>query len=195
MNTRGTASRLRAAVLVAVLFGALPLPVVAAHVEAVYSFRDGAAFLSATGPVTADVRGTVLGVPFRQVRTGVASGATSWNISGGQLGLAFDDDDTSPSLDSVIGTVVLTRRAGAILIDFPLLQVGSLDPISLDLSFASSDDDLENPVIEESVIDAAGVTSLLVFEADKGLVAGFAGPLAGGGVCLCRCWSRLPLPP
>jgi len=103
-------------------------------------------------------------------RTGVASGATSWNLAGGQLDLSFDGS-ASPSLDSVGGRLVLERRAGTILIDFPLLQIASLDPVSIDLTVASADDAMTNPVIGTSAVDAAGATSLIVFETPEALAA------------------------
>lgn len=180
MGTRRIRARWRVAVLAVALLG-WPFVSVAALVEASYELSGGAAFLSATGPVTADVRGAVLGVPFRQVRTGVASGATSWNIPAGQLSLSFDDDGATPSLDSVSGQVALSRRAGAIFIDFPLFQVGSLDPISIDLSLASRDDRLINPVIAATfIIDGDGVAGLLALEGPESLVAARAGPPSKG---------------
>lgn len=186
MNTRETRARWRAALSACALLGAWPLLSAAAPVDVRYSFSfsdeaasssGGAAFLSATGPVTADVRGTVLGVPFRQVRTGVASGATSWNIPEGQFGLSFDDDGTSPRLESVNGSLKLERRAGTIVVDFPLLQVGSLDPVSIDLTFASDNGNMFSTDLVESAIDDAGANTLIFFESHNGLVAGVGGML------------------
>jgi hypothetical protein len=113
----------------------LAVPVVqAATVGVNYSLSGGAIFYTASGTASATVTFSVYDIPYTQVVTGTASGATSWNIAG-NMGVMVDDAGsitTDPSLQA-------TRRAGTINLNFPVLSLGGLTFIDLSGSVASHD--------------------------------------------------------
>jgi len=148
----------------------------AAIVDVEYSLRGGAAFLTASGTVSANIRGSILGIPYNFTRTGAVSGATSWNIDG-DLELSIDEGETSPSIDSVGKELRLTRRAGTIFVDFPLIQIGSLNPISIDLSVASNGSSARITSTANLFVSADGAGGMLRYEAPTGFR--IDGPLFG----------------
>lgn len=136
----------------------------AAPVSIRYDLAGGMIILTGSGTVLANIRGTALGVPYSLTRTGVVSGATSWNMEG-PLDLAIGDDGLAPVLSDVDTDLILHRRAGTILVGFPLIQIGAFDAFSIDLSFRSAFSGTSIINSGDFGIDAAGVGGVLSYEA------------------------------
>lgn len=106
----------------------------AATTQINYSMSDSAVFVAASGTAAVTINYTVLGVTLTQLITGTASGATSWNITGG-IGVTITDAEalsTQPNLAA-------SRRAGTIHINFPLFDLGGFASVDFDTTVKSRD--------------------------------------------------------
>lgn len=112
-------------------------PVKAATLSVDYDLSGGALFVTASGQATAWVSYYVGALENTIAISGTASGATSWNFGGP---IEVDVEDASSV--STTPALAATRRAGTIVINFPIFNLGGLIDINVDASLLSNDSNM-----------------------------------------------------